>query len=287
MPTPVPSRRRGFTPVMLPAAGGRKRGAFTLVELLVVVGIIAVLVALLMPALAAARRQVNRVHCAANLRSIGQAMTLYTQLYGYYPGDYLYPASGDAVAVWPVRLRPLLGDQRAVFYCPSQDPRCQWTDDAPGRVLRATDDHARYGYEAGERLLLWDMYFSYAYNAWGTGKWGYPPTGLGDVTGSIPSDMIGPVAPERRASEVRMPSEMIAITDSAADGLFDHQVVPANSSPPDAGAGWVHGGAANVLFCDGHVESRLPLDIVFSPWDENVDRTSMLWNYDHTKGGPF
>src|SRR5687768_10633410 len=62
------------------------RRAFTLVELLVVVGIIALLVALLMPALSKVRKHAFEVKCAANLRSIGQGLTMYTQQYGFYPG---------------------------------------------------------------------------------------------------------------------------------------------------------------------------------------------------------
>ena len=63
-----------------------RRRAFTLVELLVVVGIVTVLIAVLLPALARVREHANRIKCAANLRSIGQAMLMYTQRYGYYPG---------------------------------------------------------------------------------------------------------------------------------------------------------------------------------------------------------
>jgi len=64
----------------------RNRFAFTLVELLVVIGIIAILIAILLPAISRAKDQANTTACLANMRSLGQLMVAYQVEYkGAYP----------------------------------------------------------------------------------------------------------------------------------------------------------------------------------------------------------
>lgn len=113
-----------------------RRRAFTLVELLVVVAIIALLIAMLLPALGKARKHTWEVHCAANLRSIGQAMTAYTLAYGHYPGTYVSEINTEGrtpvdAAVWPARLRQFAGGNKDIFFCPAADERCRWSDTGP------------------------------------------------------------------------------------------------------------------------------------------------------------
>jgi len=67
----------------------RSGAGFTLVELLVVIGIIAVLISILMPALTRARRQAETVQCQSNLRQLGMSLLMYAD----QNGGFLFPSS--------------------------------------------------------------------------------------------------------------------------------------------------------------------------------------------------
>jgi len=118
------------------------RRAFTLVELLVVIGIIALLVAILLPALTAAREMARRTACASNLRQLALAVHLYAADFqgrlpfansatlesdGRWTGAgwlYKHPNNSQPEHVETGALWPIL-QNRAVYRCPSDDP--PWT----------------------------------------------------------------------------------------------------------------------------------------------------------------
>jgi prepilin-type N-terminal cleavage/methylation domain-containing protein len=93
------------------------RRAFTLVELLVVIGIIALLIAILLPALSRAREQARQVACASNLRQVGLAMLMYAnsnrgQLFPIDAGGpFANPPAEELWFVYVLKAKPLPGPE--------------------------------------------------------------------------------------------------------------------------------------------------------------------------------
>lgn len=135
------------TVVMVPTSKVLSRRGFTLVELLVVIAIIGVLVALLLPAVQAAREAARRSACSNNLKQMGLAMHNYHDVYGKFARNYtlvggnawealsanyailpyveqqpLYDLQQPNLANWSWTYGNTMNTKLSVFLCPSAPP---------------------------------------------------------------------------------------------------------------------------------------------------------------------
>jgi prepilin-type processing-associated H-X9-DG protein len=274
----------------------RRRGAFTLVELLVVIGVVALLVALLLPALGAAREYANRLKCIATLRGMAQAAALHAADHrGYFPiagnvdvmpspeqlGDgpmhkYMYfqfapgeyPDLPDGATGWaPLPIQAALGHYMGFEVDQSNAPALRRTSNGEALMRYFTcpgvsdDETRRGGLVFFSATIGWDSRMSYALNAAVFGK----------VTPERGDGLMGEVSRCRRPSDVFLFVDarggfMDGLRIQSGQTLYDHwrletpPSIPLVSNGPALPHDW-HRNRVNVAFVDGHCETlTLPRD---------------------------
>ena len=225
------------------------RAAFTLIELLVVIAIIAILAAMLLPALARAKAAALSAACKSNLHQIGVALKLYAD------ESQSYPVWQDRI-YWDARLLPMAANNRALFLCPGVRPTPTWTNNPVTPSVNPC----------------------YGYNVSGTAAYGgsTPVLGLDGGFKKVPVYL--------KETELHAPGDMIAIADCtptnitthAGDGDADDPVIISPSNLLWELAAGHHNQSANVAFCDAHVESaKVRL------WLAKTEQARRRWNNDH------
>ena len=214
-----------------------RQNGFTLVELLVTISIIGLLAGLSIPAIKAAQDKAKQAACSSNLKQLGVALSSYlAENNGVFPGHHTM----SGIMVWPHRLRPYLGNNHNLFWCPAENRNAKWPVTYTSPTPHSNPQLASYGYYQGETIFRPNTRFSYGYNDWGAGA------------GGLGASVDDPNVPLPRVANIVKPSQMYAIGDTTSDGNWDTALDPNNDTEAPKGR---HGGCANMLFVDGHVEN--------------------------------
>ena len=234
------------------------RKAFTIIELLVVVAVIAILAALLLPALQGAREKAREMNCWSNYGQLGKALQQYLNEYeggapysqgGVYQSWNRIKYNANSCP-WPQQIL-LYAMDPDVFWCPSSDPELVWDGKTP--------------------VFPW-TWFSIGINDWGWGD--------GDYQGWA-GDM-GTASTWVNEAEVANHSEFIVMGDSIIDGDWDCVIDPAMTDPherPDIR----HGPGGTALFLDTHIEKYHPYANTSTQNNQERKDKSHLWRRSNTK----
>jgi prepilin-type N-terminal cleavage/methylation domain-containing protein/prepilin-type processing-associated H-X9-DG protein len=242
---------------------------FTLIELLVVIAIIAILAALIMPALTSAKQKAQQTACLNNLKQLGLGTQTYidehedafpgiaSENMGFNESDWIYWRTNDPAH--PIEKSPIVAQLSSAS--PSLF-RCPMDKDDSDRFASADTANGPY---------------LYSYSLTG---YGFVPALL-DSDGTINQGMSSAVDPSTgvftrfKQSAVKNPSQKIMYAEepgtskawdnpSGTSPINDGRWLPGQSDPLTCR----HGGKANVTFADGHVQ--------LVPWEFGDDITNSL-----------